>query len=162
MIDAWDRCIVQAPPGCKFLALSYVWGPAKLFKLLRDNLPELQVKGALNKIWQNLSKTIQDAITLTSSLSIRYIWIDSLCIVQDDSSDKKRLIPYMHVIYDRAFMTIMAATGEDAQARLPGVRPKSRAQQQRREEISPGLRLIYRKHIVDALDQSVYESRAWT
>jgi Heterokaryon incompatibility protein (HET) len=162
MIDAWDRCIVRAPPGCKFLVLSYVWGPVKVFKLLKDNLPQLQVKGALNKVWQNLPKTIQDAITLTSSLSIRHIWIDSLCIVQDDSSDKNSLIPYMHIIYDRAFMTIVAASGEDAQAGLPGVCPKSRAQQQRLEEISPGLRLICPKHIVDALNQSVYESRAWT
>ena len=162
MIDAWDRCIVQVPPGRKFLVLSYVWGRIKVFKLLKDNLPELQVKGALNRVWQHLPKTIQDAITLTSSLSIRHIWIDSLCIVQDDSSDKNSLIPYMHIIYERAFMTILAATGEDAQAGLPGVRPKSRAQQQRLEQISPGLSLICPKHIVDALDQSVYESRAWT
>lgn len=162
MIDAWDRCIVQAPPSCKFLVLSYVWGLVEVFELLKDNVPKMQVKGALNKVWQNLPRTIQDAITLTSSLSIRYIWIDSLCIVQDDSSDKNSLIPYMHMVYDRAFMTIVAATGGDAQAGLPGVRPKSRAQQRRLEEISPGLRLICPKHMVDALDQSVYESRAWT
>ena len=162
IIDAWDRCIVQTPPGCKFVALSYVWGPVKVFKLLKDILPKMQFKGALNKVWQYLPKTIQDAITLTSSLSIRHIWIDSLCIVQDDSSDKNSLIPYMHMIYDRAFMTIVAATGENAQAGLPGVRPNSRAQYQRLEEISPALKLISPRHIVDALNQSVYESRAWT
>ncbi|RMZ89260.1 hypothetical protein DV736_g3502, partial [Chaetothyriales sp. CBS 134916] len=162
VIDAWDRRIVQAPQGCKFLALSYVWGTVKVFKLLKDNLPKLEGKGALNKVWQDLPKTIQDAIRLTSWISIRYVWIDSLCILQDDSSDKNSLIPYMHKIYDRAFMTIVAASGKDAQAGLPGVCPKSRRQEQRVEEISPGLRLICPKHIVDALNHSVYESRAWT
>ena len=162
MVDAWDRRIVQAPPDCKFLVLSYVWGPIGVFKLLKENLPDLQAKGALNKVWQNLPKTIRDTITLTSLLSIRYVWIDSLCIVQNDASDKNKLIPYMHIIYDRAFMTIVAASGEDAQAGLPGVCPRSRAQQQRLEEISPELTLTCPKHIVDALDQSVYESRAWT
>lgn len=127
IIDAWDRCIVRAPPGCRFLALSYVWGLVKVFKLLEGNLPELQVKEALNKIWRHLPKTIQGAMTLTSSLSIRYIWIDSLCIMQDNSSDRNSLISYMHIVYDRAFMTIVAASGGDAEAGLPGDFSKSRA-----------------------------------
>lgn len=162
VVDAWARCIVEAPPACKYLALSYVWGLVEVFKLTMNNLDELQAAGGLDKVWQNLPNTIRDAIALTSSLSIRYIWIDSLCIVQDDDRDKLSLIPYMHLIYDRAFMTIVAGNGKDAEAGLSGVRSDSRARAQMVEEILPGLTMMSPKHVVDALDQSIYDSRAWT
>lgn len=59
-------------------------------------------------------------------------------------------------------MTIMAATGTNAHAGLPGVRPGTRGYRQAIEEIMPGLRLafkpIYQNHIKD----SVYYTRAWT
>jgi hypothetical protein len=162
VLDAWARCVVQAPSSCRYLALSYVWGLVEVFKLTTKNFGQLQAAGGLKKVWQNLPNTIRDAITLTSSLSIRYIWIDSLCIIQDDDRDKTSLIPYMHLIYDRAFMTIVAGTGKDAEAGLHGVRTDSRAHAQTVEEILPGLRIICPKHVTDALDQSIYESRAWT
>ncbi|MCJ1247930.1 hypothetical protein MMC30_005145 [Trapelia coarctata] len=162
VLDTWARCVVQAPSACRYLALSYIWGAVEVFKLTTKNLDELQAAGGLQKVWQNLPNTIRDAITLTSSLSIRYIWIDSLCIVQDDDRDKMSLIPNMHLIYDRAFMTIIAGTGKDAEAGLPGVRTNSRAHAQTVEEILPGLRLVCLKSLTDALNQSIYESRAWT
>jgi hypothetical protein len=162
VIDAWNRCIVPAPPNCKFLALSYVWGSVNAFKLTKGMLPTVQATGGLNRLWTALPRTIQDAISLTSMLSVQYIWIDSLCIIQDDSVDKETLITYMHMIYDRAFMTIVAAEGKDAHAGLPGVRPSLKPRNQTVEGISPGLKLMVPKHIVDGLNQSVYESRGWT
>lgn len=102
VIDAWARCIVAAPSACKYLALSYVWGPVDMFKLTTDNFDKFEATGSLKMVWENVPNTLRDAITLTSLLSIRYIWIDSLCIVQDDERDKMSLIPYMHLIYDRA------------------------------------------------------------
>lgn len=162
VVDAWTRCVVDAPSTCKYLALSYVWGRVEVFKLTTNNLDELQTAGGLKNVWQNLPNTIRDAIALTSSLSIRYIWIDSLCILQDDDKDKSSLIPYMHLIYDRAFMTIVAGNGKDAEGGLSGFGTNSRAREQMVEEIRPGLRIICPKHVVDTLDQSIYESRAWT
>lgn len=162
VLDTWDRCVVQAPSACRYLALSYVWGVVEVFKLATKNLDELQAAGGLKKVWPNLPNTIRDAITLTSSLSIRYIWVDSLCIVQDDDRDKISLIPNMHLIYDRAFMTIVAGTGKNAEAGLPGLCANSRAHTQIVAEIFPGLRILCLNHDNDALDQSIYESRAWT
>ena len=58
-------------------------------------------------------------------------------------------------------MTIVAATGDNANAGLPRVRKKSRNCVQMVEELRPGLRLTCPKHITDLLNNSVYESRGW-
>lgn len=50
---------------------------------------------------EKLPGTIEDAIRLTSSLGYRYLWIDALCIVQDDPiSEKKRHLGRMDAIYN--------------------------------------------------------------
>ena len=162
LIDTWTRCIVSAPTDCKYLVLSYVWGSVDVFKLTQANLILLQTQGGLTKVWSILPKTVRDAITVTSVLSFRYIWIDSLCIIQDSCSDKQTSIPCMHLIYERAFMSIIAASGRDADAGLPGVGRSSNPRMQTVEEVLPNFRLICPKHLSDALDESVYGSRAWT
>ncbi|KAF2811046.1 HET-domain-containing protein [Mytilinidion resinicola] len=162
VIDTWRLCIVDESSECIYLTLSYVWGSATVFKLTSTNLDELATPGALKKVWRQLPRTIQDSITLTSTLHERYLWIDSLCIIQDSDADKAHYIPYMDSIYDRAFLTIAAATGDSADAGLPGVRKGSRGCSQIIEEVLPSVRLSSIRHLRDALDESVYESRAWT
>jgi hypothetical protein len=63
--------------------------------------------------WPLLPKTFQDAITITRGLDIRYIWIDSLCIVQDDEEDWAAESVKMATIYENSYLTIAAtaATG---------------------------------------------------
>ena len=162
LIDTWTRCVVPAPTDCKYLVLSYVWGSVDVFKLTQANLMLLQTSGGLTKVWSILPKTIRDTITVTLVLSFRYIWIDSLCIIQDSRSDKQTLIPCMHLIYERAFMSIKAASGRDAEAGLPGVDRSANLRAQTVEEVLPNFRLICPKHLSDALNESVYGSRAWT
>lgn len=58
-----------------------------------------------------LPKTFQDAITVARSLSLDYLWIDSLCIVQDDAKDWEREAANMAAIYESAEITIAAAWG---------------------------------------------------
>jgi hypothetical protein len=60
----------------------------------------------------NLSQTIRDAIKVTRMLRLRYLWVDALCIIQDDSEDKRREIAYMGRIYKKSAVAIAAARAE--------------------------------------------------
>lgn len=68
-----------------YVALSHCWGGAKPAVLLKSNLEAMQTHLALNAE----SKTFVDAINFVRRLGIPYLWIDSLCILQDkdDLSD---------------------------------------------------------------------------
>ena len=164
VLDTWDRCLVMEPPReCVYVALSYVWGGASsALKLCIANIGEMRQPGILKRKWQQIPRTIQDTIILTSSLGQRFLWVDSLCIVQDDHQDKNDLIPFMDLVYDRAFLTIIAATGQDSEAGLSGLRKGTRCETQKIAELKPGLRIVSPKHLSDALEQSYYETRGWT
>lgn len=118
LIDVQESCIVEvvADHLYSYLALSYVWGHAKVLLLTKENRASLMLVDALKD--QNLSQTISDAMLLTEKLGERYLWVDSLCIVQDDDADKAELIPRMDLIYSQAVLTIVAAAGSDANAGL--------------------------------------------
>lgn len=57
---------------------------------------------------QSLPKAFQDALFATTRLGFQYIWIDSLCIVQDDQDDWKREPAVMHNVYKNAVCNIVA------------------------------------------------------
>ncbi|KAJ4129235.1 hypothetical protein NW768_007770 [Fusarium equiseti] len=69
-----------------------------------------------------LPRTILDAIKLTKALGERWLWIDSLCIVQDDEESLQHELKSMHQIYATSFLTIVAVDGEDAEYGLRGLR----------------------------------------
>ncbi|EEU41411.1 uncharacterized protein NECHADRAFT_23862, partial [Fusarium vanettenii 77-13-4] len=99
-----------------YLALSYCWGkrdpeanPEPL--LLRTN--------SLHDLRRHirpstLQKSIQDAIFVTRKLGFRYLWVDALCIIQDDEDDKDNEISHMATIYKNAAITLAAGTAERA------------------------------------------------
>lgn len=62
----------------KYIALSYCWGKRPFFTLRSSNLEQL--KQSIPLIC--LPQTVYDAITLAKRLDVRYIWVDSLCIIQ--------------------------------------------------------------------------------
>lgn len=123
LIDVVNRCLVRSSTSCRYFALSYVWGKISAPKTLRGNLQSRLGKGAL---LQQLPATIEDAMRLVKALEERYLWVDCLCIVQDDPATKHRDILKMDVIYSRAVATILALHGHDTNAGLPGVRPGTR------------------------------------
>ncbi|KAH8654296.1 hypothetical protein BGZ61DRAFT_524257 [Ilyonectria robusta] len=55
------------------------------------------------------------------SLGERYLWVDAVCMVQDDEVQMAGDIPKMDIVYGQAFATIVALEGTDADAGLPGV-----------------------------------------
>jgi len=61
-----------------------------------------------------LPKTFQDAINITKCLGIKYLWIDCLCIIQDDASDWEREASKMSQVYSNAYLTISASGSTDS------------------------------------------------
>jgi hypothetical protein len=88
--------------------LSYVPGQTTTLKTLQNNIPSLQQPLALEleDLYGKIPQTIRDAIALANLLHERYLWPDSLCIVQDDEGTTKDQISKMASIYANAHLTI--------------------------------------------------------
>ncbi|KAF9481738.1 HET-domain-containing protein [Pholiota conissans] len=170
LIDVVDNCIVMAPRHAKYVALSYVWGNiniSKILRLLKVNVQDLEKPGSLlhQEYYDKIPITVRDAILAVRELHIRYLWIDSLCIIQDDDGEhgsKFDAISKMDLVYGAAYLTIIAATGADSNAGLPGVRQGTRGVAQPVEEIAPDFRLVFKTRAEDYIRSSVYYTRGWT
>lgn len=92
-----------------YIALSYVWGrvPEELKRLYLNMGNKTEYFMQIPE--SDLPETIQDAIFVTRGLETRYLWIDALCIFQDDKNLKDKEILKMHDIYTGSYLTIQAA-----------------------------------------------------
>ncbi|CAN9416090.1 unnamed protein product [Alternaria alternata] len=87
----------------RYVALSYCWGGDQPSKLTQDNY-DLYKK---NIAWETLPKAVQDAAKTAQALGFHYIWVDSMCIVQDDKKDKETEINLMTKVYAHATLTVV-------------------------------------------------------
>jgi hypothetical protein len=94
----------------KYTTLSYCWGGEQKLKLTTQNLSRYAIQLPL----EDLPQTIQDSINITRKLEIQYLWIDSLCIVQDDPDEISQEISRMGDIYRNCTLTIVAASARTA------------------------------------------------
>ncbi|KAF2472799.1 HET-domain-containing protein [Lindgomyces ingoldianus] len=160
LIDTQKSCIVGPFQGERYVALSYTWGKIDPLVLKRDNEVILRQEGAFVALKEKVPTTIQDAISLCRMLGEQYLWVDSLCIMQD-TVDKHDQIQQMDRIYRNAALTIVAAAGRDANAGLPGI-SSLRDVRQRIVDIN-GLRLAnLLPYLSNAVVASVWETRGWT
>lgn len=93
-----------------YFTLSHRWGQAKFLQLTRHNLEELHRAIPIAE----LPPTFRDAILVSRALQIRYLWVDSLCIVQDDASDWAFEASRMHMVYSNSHCNISASHAEDS------------------------------------------------
>ena len=178
LFDIKFRCVrnFQISPDntVRYVALSYVWGSqAQRLTLTRANHKALSKKGAINL--DEVSRTISDAAVVVEMLGERYLWVDVLCILQDDQDDLAEQIPVMGQIYTRSLVTIMAAASTDSNSGLPGVSSQARSAQRISEPLNGGvlLRTCTPKHRqnskdigwsrqTDYLKNSKWDTRGWT
>ncbi|KAL8911466.1 MAG: hypothetical protein Q9171_003364 [Xanthocarpia ochracea] len=88
----------KGPADTGYLTLSYCWERLKEEGFPLDSQPA----------------SIQDAIKVTKALGYRYLWVDSLCIIQDDKFDMMREISHMDKIYQHSTLLISAARAQEA------------------------------------------------
>ena len=93
-----------------YTALSYCWGTSKdaasQLKVTTQNQSSL----ASGFVCSETPKVLQDAVTVTRALGVRYIWIDALCILQDSIRDWEAESSQMATVYGSAFLTICSLT----------------------------------------------------
>ncbi len=146
-VDVVDKCLARLPFGGKYVALSYVWGSCNTLWTSTTTLDALMQPSSLAAIQGRLPKTIKDAMALVEGIKERYLWVDSLCVVQDDHHIRKLAVANMDLVYINSLVTIIAAAGSDANAGLPGLRPGTRATTQKRAVIAPGLEMVVPHHL---------------
>ncbi|CAG8958218.1 hypothetical protein HYFRA_00000572 [Hymenoscyphus fraxineus] len=93
-----------------YLALSHCWGGPQPITLTHGNLHDMQMDIPLSA----LPKTFQDVVQVLGWLKVSYIWIDSLCILQDSKEDWQRECATMDKVYSNSLCTISASRAASA------------------------------------------------
>jgi hypothetical protein len=96
----------------KYAALSYCWGDEKdaesQFKTEKASLGD-RCRSLPEEL---ITPTIKDAIAITRVIGLRYLWIDALCIIQDDKDDWSHESSQMNLVYRHAFVTICSLNSD--------------------------------------------------
>lgn len=95
-----------------FIALSHCWGKTRQAVTTKANYAQRRQGIPVGE----LSRTLQDAIWITHKLGVKYLWVDTLCIVQDDPDDWDREAINMYRLYGAAYVTLAASHGADGNA----------------------------------------------
>ncbi|KAK8015730.1 hypothetical protein PG991_008618 [Apiospora marii] len=91
----------------RYAAVSYCWGPKHPhIKAEASSLSSLRE----GMSWFELPKTLSDAVALAAKIGCRWIWIDSMCIIQDDEQDWAREATKMSTVYKFALVTIITSS----------------------------------------------------
>lgn len=97
-----------------YLTLSHCWGGPLPVKLVKQNYEEY--KQAIRVA--DLPRTFREAVTVGRALDVQYIWIDALCIIQDDTEEWLREAPTMHDVYRNSYCNIAAVDSGNGEGGL--------------------------------------------
>jgi hypothetical protein len=165
LVDILRRCIVdhsKIGKDVKYVALSYPWALREQFPLLTtSSLTAFECANFLSR--QNTPDVVWDAMAMCRAIGERYLWVDRLCILQDDAEKRQAQIRAMNIIYQNALVTIVAARSDRARG-LPGTverpRPSETGWHRWRDFYSVPHVIAYNFDTV--IDQSLWQTRAWT
>ncbi|GAB1312567.1 Heterokaryon incompatibility domain-containing protein [Madurella fahalii] len=107
----------------RYLCLSHCWGTGPAVCTTTRNID----RHYAGLEWSHLPRTYQDTICVARLLGVRFVWIDSLCIIQDDEDDWVRESKAMADIFENAYVTIAAASSANPAG---GLFPQRRLQQE--------------------------------
>ncbi|KAM7188008.1 Heterokaryon incompatibility protein (HET) domain containing protein [Naviculisporaceae sp. PSN 640] len=165
VVDTAQECLVSGNGIKSYVGLSYVWGEVSMLKALRRNIHFLQSSHSLRSYCQGqevIPATIRDAMQWVKVLGERYLWVDALCIVQDDEEVKQTEISKMSGIFANATLTLVASEGSDASSGLRGLKgvSKPRELKFRTFELGDAEIATFPKDQVPA--ESPWQERGWT
>jgi hypothetical protein len=158
VIDCHTGRIVNAPVYCDYVALSYVWGRSAPTSTTTSSKSR---RMKLTTLPVDAPRTIRDAMKVTTSLNLRYLWVDQYCIDQSDTADLHKQLSAMNQIYRFATVTIISAAGDSASYGLPGVSGPFRMAQPKLN-LGGSLILSGLQNPTALIERSPWYSRAWT
>jgi len=138
----------EHPP--QYACLSHCWGKTRSKhttwqSTIRENLEGIPVS--------QLPKTFRDAIAIARVLHIRYLWVDSLCIVQDSASDWAKHVSKMAQIYQHGLLTLAAgASSDDDGGFFAEVPEKWKTQYRFQLDVEDAQYEFHCRHVVDHPD----------
>lgn len=110
-----------------------------------------------------LPETLRDAVQITKEIGERYLWVDCICINQDDIHELTEQVGLMDRIFANAYLTIISLTTANVHSQIPGLRPHSRVKST--SEATVGGRTIKAMcahSVVGEFDGGPWERRGWT
>lgn len=145
-----------------YVALSHSWGGSQPAKTTKANLDARCESLELGE----LPRTFNDALQVTLRLGFSFLWIDSLCIVQDDVEDWKTESVRMGDLYRNASVTVAATRAKNSEAGFLGPRERTRVAKIPRNSIDDeaGALNVYighRRSFEDDVDNGPLNKRAW-
>jgi hypothetical protein len=96
----------------RYICLSHCWGGGE--GILRTTDSNYHGHSEFGVTMSNLPATFRDAVQICRLLKVSYLWIDSLCIIQDSDEDWRNQSAKMADIYANAFLTVAASASENA------------------------------------------------
>ena len=97
-----------------WIALSYQWGDRRKNNVLTT---VSSLEDRMNGMpFHDLPATFRDAVAVTRGLGVQYLWIDSICIIQDSDEDKAEQLAQMADIYRHSLCTVAASWADDCES----------------------------------------------
>lgn len=151
----------ETPISEPYASLSHCWGKSKILRLTIDDLASF--KSGIS--FSLLPKTFQEAIQVVKSLGLSYVWIDSLCIIQDSDQDWRREAHTMLNVYRHALCNIAATRSSNSYGGLFADREPSRlgsgAIDINNGALKGRFHLIDEEYFIQEIDDAPLNRRAW-
>ena len=156
-------------PKSPYATLSHCWGKIPILQLQKSNMETMKI--SIN--CKELSRTFLDAIEVARSLGLRFLWIDSLCIIQDSIEDWAVQSALMGEIYRNSICTVAATAATDGRFGCFSTRDSRLAEpckaiisrprkNKDRSPVLTGLYVIAPQAIWDDnVDNEILNKRAW-
>jgi hypothetical protein len=162
LIDVDRSCLVDGSVVKEYMSLSYVWGMVSQFMLTTNVLTDSLKPGFFESLGTKVPQSIQDAIQVCRNIGVRYLWVDALCIIQDDDRDKKDQIALMDEIYGHALAVLVVAAGDGAAYGIPGMGKRKRELASYVENVDGQMLMTSLATTTFSAKRSQWNTRAWT
>jgi hypothetical protein len=150
LVEGQGRCEIYA-------TLSHCWGQCERTTTTQANIQQMRQAIPID----GLSQTFRDAVIVCRKLKIRYLWIDSVCIIQDSDDDWSREVSKMTTIYKNSHLTIAAVSAANSQQGFLKHRPEGLAGCKLNDTLEDVFIRRERKGWYKELFDAAYQSRAW-